>query len=350
MVQKIRIGFEKFYKVLCYLGGMRKEVVYILGLFLFLSLIGFASAGCSDPDDSNQIIMKLSYSPDTSNLHGALWNQSYSLNICYNDRFTKYKGEGNPHDGCDSKDVLLYLNNVTNAHAANESSSVYNIPVCHKGLKDCKIGRDCEGDLKCNIIAYVSGTNNTHISSPGSYYPEGSIYQPITCICTGEDCSRRIQPVVTGCYDFSKSNSTCEGDGNAEGIAQLDPGCNANPKSLCHCIWNASAATKCSVKWNVQDPNNLECEYSCTVSGSTATECSGGSQVMRTLATITSSSPTNCPTTNAAGIINCQSGSATIPCGALEEASLPFFGAWQFVISLISIAFVYALLERKRLL
>jgi hypothetical protein len=227
------------------------------------------------------------------------------------------------------------------------------IPVCYKGLYECEIANS-ERSGKIPIV-YLSAQTNAHLSrstTPYSYavwckYVSG--YEPGPA---------PIPP--TGCYDLSDSNTTCEGYGNQNGIAQYDPGCHADPKSLCSCVWNATTTPKCTVKWGlppIPSPNinpitnqPYLCNYYCTDAGTDATECSGGSKILRTSATITSSDPTNCLAVNAPAELNCQSGSATISCGTLEEASLPFFGAWQFIISLVSIALVYALVGRKSLI
>ena len=139
---------------------MKKRSAFIfgiLGLLMVLGLISFTSALCNQ----SQTIMQLS---GINNAHGALWNQSYNIKICYNDVFIgSYSGD-NPHE-CDSNDIILKLSDISNAHATGKESSAYEFPVCYKGLSDCKIGRVCaEDDATCNIVAYISGESNAHLS------------------------------------------------------------------------------------------------------------------------------------------------------------------------------------------
>lgn len=91
----------------------------------------------------------------------------------------------------------------------------------------------------------------------------------------------------------------------------------------------------------------MDCTFMCSVSISEITACTGNSQIIKTTATTTSP---NCLSTLApVEFLNkCKDGSEVAFCGN-TEASLPFFGIWQLIASLVSIAFVYALLGRKRL-
>ena len=316
--------------------------MYILGLFLFFFLINFASAGCSN--NQSQIIMQLS---SQTNAHGALWNQSYSINLCYNDLFSvSYTGTGsNSHNDCTNHNngLLLRLYSENNSHAAFDDSA-YTIPVCYKGLEKCKLGGCTEAELadgKCGTIAYISNATNAHISSGLVYYPTTSIYKPITCICTQPGCTKKPIVVVSRCSNYDESD--CSSD--PAGVAQSScAGYKAN------CTWN-NATSKCEAKCvDYSDPSNPNsCARTCTKTGSDATECSAGSQIVSTIAT-TSYSKLGCSANNFISVFDCKSDSQTVPCGTIEEVSLPFFGAWQFIISLVSVAFIYILIERKRLL
>ena len=319
---------------------MKKEITFVAGLLLFLSLVSFASAGCSSKPD--QIIMQLSAS---SNAHGALWNQSYTPNICYNDIFKPdYSGTG-PHE-CTTSDVLLYLYDNNNSHAAWPGSSAYTIKVCHKGLTDCGIGSCLQRDkdvTKCREIAYISGTgaiiNNSHLW-PRTYV--GLDYLPISCDCVG-DCERNDK-IYLRCGDFDGDVDGCK-DPDANEIAKIDPGCGATEKNLCHCSWNNTAhvCTLSETIFIIDPLSGDECSYNNVKTGTDATECSGGSKIVEYTCTQTSLTP-GCPSGP-----GCESISATVSCGG-TEASLPFFGSWQIISSLISITLVYALLGRKRLL
>jgi len=322
---------------------MKREAVFIAGLFLFFSLVSFASAlGCSGT--LNQSIMKI---PQTDNAHGALWNQS-GINICYSDLFSpSYTGQ-NLHDGCTDPDdgLLLKLYSKNNSHASYPTFALdsYNISVCYKGLEDCRIGSCDPDDNKCRTIVYISNKTNAHISS-WSFIPASDRgYLPISCDCVG-NCNKKDFIVgSTMCYEFSENEENCEIDGT-DLAAKTDPRCVGG--ALCECVWNVSAATDCSFQLTMPG-EEVGCDYICTYSESEATECSGSSKVIRTLATTTKT--TSCINGLLPEGFVCQSGSATIACGDLEEASLPFFGAWQFIISLVSIAFIYALIGRKRLI
>lgn len=329
----MNINFEKFYKVLCYLRNMKKEIIFVAGLLLFLSLVSFASlvGATVGVCDDNQVIMRL-YS--SSNSHGALWNETnYNTKICWTDFFSPSYSGSSPHE-CNSNDVILKLYAVNNSHAADKYSSTYPISLCYKGLSGCEIATSQPNGKKA--IVYLSGATNAHLSR-NSALSYSAIY------CKYPEEYTPIAPHVgpTGCYDF-----TFENDCNSAGdIAQSDPFCHANNGELCTCVWNG---TKCAVQWTASGTWTSgsgfvgACDYTCIVSGSEATECSGGSQIISTLATL---SPTGCSAPTGA----CQDSSATVSCGEIE-ASLPFFGSWQIISSLISIALVYALLGRKRLL
>jgi len=333
------IDFEKFYKVLCCLKNMKREVVLVAGLFLILSLAGFASAACAP----NQTIMQLSATTlsAATNVHGALWNQSYATKVCYTDLFKPaYSGTGNYHE-CTSTDWLLNLTDVNNSHASRGSSATYNIPVCYKGLKNCRIGDCPSGSTNCTTIVAIAGTgaaiNNSHLW----HAVQGTLpgYSKISCDCTSSNCERKI---VQGCRDLAEESC----DSSADAIAQMDNFCIPTNKSLCHCAWN-DATDKCAVTWSgvvIGPTEATTCRWNCTITGGEyVTECSGNSRIMKATA-ITSLTPGS-----PAGCYVCQNLSSTVSCGGVDT-NLPFFGAWQVVSSLIAISLFYALLKRKRLL
>jgi hypothetical protein len=132
-----------------------KFAVLVLGIFiLFMSMIAGISAACSSSD---QIIMKL-YS--SSNSHGALWNQSYPYEICYNDIF------GVPGSGihtCSGTNNVLWLYQINNSHASDINANGYNIPVCYGDLTCRNVTTACAADER--IVARLYQDNNSHISS-----------------------------------------------------------------------------------------------------------------------------------------------------------------------------------------
>ena len=331
---------------------MKKAVMIVLGFLVVLGIAGFASAECSG--DSDQVIMKFS---SLLNAHGALWNQAYDLNVCYNDLFTEDYSGTTPHE-CDGDDTLLYLNTATNAHVASSYSSLYNIAVCHKGVKDCNVGAcpsledggDIDGDGKseCNIVAYISGNTNAHISN--FPFTGGSA---ISCFCTEEDCESTGggdgggSNYIDACYTYTKyGDSTCGQD--PFNIALSDPGCPDGQD--CSCFWDV-AKKKCGLKYGFTIDG---CTYDCKKDTVEETECSGGSKILSMGASAVLLTPTSATTSTAcpavpADLTLCKSGSVTVtlPCQSLEEAGLPFFGVWQLVLSAVSIVFVYAFIRRK---
>ena len=104
----------------------------------------------------------------TNNTHGAQWDQSYPLDICYNDLFggKLYTG-ASPHD-CTGSNIVLKLSSITNAHAESPDSSAFTSPV-----------DVCYGDLVCNFasscldnqaeVVRLSSVTNAHLSKDSTY-------------------------------------------------------------------------------------------------------------------------------------------------------------------------------------
>lgn len=306
---------------------MKWVTVFSFSLAVLLFLIGFASALCNE----NQTIMRLS---SYGNAHGALWNElDYGVKICYNDLFsTDYSGD-NPH----SDNIVLKLSAAINGHAAERSSTAYLISVLYKGLSDCEIRSDggCPNSTGKAAIVYVSGTTNAHLSK----WP--AVGYSAVC-CKGEEggiIPPKLQPIA--CYEFL-DRETCETPNNNVIIAQGDPSCK-EPDHKCLCVWD-DASNKCMVTW-ARNITIGDCTYTCTTETKEATECNGQSKILSINAKMVPDK-TSCATYTDP---NCKSGSATVPCGSLE-ANLPFFGAWQLLASMISIAFIYALFARRNLI
>ena len=305
---------------------MKGIVIFFAGLLAFFVFIGITSGGdCSDA----QVILKLSAGP---NAHGSLWNSSIGTRVCYSDYFSPEYNGTNPHE-CNSNDVVLKLSGINNAHAADKSSGIYPISVCHKGLSECEISTSGCTNGKTPVF-YVSGTTNAHLSN-------SPIVGYATVCCNGAGSPRPAPLPPTRCYGLSKN--TCETD---DTIAMLDEGCNAFDKSACRCTWN-EAQSRCTLEWSFTAQSAPNCDYKCIVEASEQTECSGGSQILGLSArSILVSADPNCPLSIPVEESKCRSGSATVPCGNLE-ANLPFFGFWNFVASLAAVAMIYALLNRE---
>ncbi len=317
---------------------MRGISVFAFGIGIFMILTGFVSAECA----SNQIIMKLS---TPNNAHGALWDYAgYTSNICYNGEdglFAEPYSGTSPHDcNSDNGNVVLKLNNASNAHAASRESTSYAYKVCHKGLSECEtVAKSAEGTLSCPAgktkIAYLNSTNNSHVLTS----PSGA---GIVVCCKGASIPLEIEPVVTECL-YLATKEEC--NLNSITVGPTDSGCNPSSgnKDSCYCTWNTTAS-KCMVEWGA---NWNGCGYKCVVESIPETDCVEDYQIIRLNArtVITSGSCTSIPVE----VSGCRSGSATAYCGK-GEVQLPFFGAWQLVTSLISIALVYVLLSRKNML
>lgn len=304
-------------------------------IFLFVSLVSFASAGCAD----NQIILRLS---GEGNAHAALWNQSaYGERICFDTLFKTSYSEEFPYECTDSNNIVFYLSSETNAHISTSPSDGYPIKVCYKGLKNCGLGsKGCDLNKdSCVEVAYLSGETNAHISK----YPQLVGYSVFSCESISAEYKKAPRPLPpSGCRDYDEYSCGDYSQEVADGT-----GCNAPAGSHCTCVWNG-ATDKCGVSYVLADPNAPECEYNCIKEASEATACSEGLQILSLSARIepVSSETSTCPITSAA-LIGCKSTQANVPCGGLD-ANLPFFGFWQMIASVIGIAFVYAFLRRKQ--
>lgn len=133
---------------------MKRGLVFgiILGVLLIINLT-IISAACASPD---QTIMKL-YS--ATNAHGALWNQSYTYDVCYSGT-----APANPHNcKAGNTNAVLWLNSINNSHASTAQITGYNIPVCYGDLNCTARQNSCNAGEQMIISLYQ--TNNSHISN-----------------------------------------------------------------------------------------------------------------------------------------------------------------------------------------
>lgn len=295
-------------------------ILTFLVFAMLISLFGFASASCAN---ENQTILKIS---SDENAHGALWDRTSGIKICYDDYFREFKG-ANAHV-CSSANVLIKLSNTNNSHAAPKDSSIYNVKVCHNGLSNCTVhaGQNCTRGKKA--IVYLSNLSNAHISKT---YVQGFY----AVCCSNITVQARISESIVHCMDYTTQNSCNNYD---YFVAQT--GC-PNGKE-CYCNWN-STGRKC-----IQSYNNLigNCNYKCNLAVAGRTEECDANE-MRTISVDAQIIPVSGDCT---GITDpeCVDKEIEIPCGLLVGADLPFFGFWQIATSLISITLIYLILLRKR--
>jgi hypothetical protein len=335
------MNVEKFYKLLSLFKNMKQVIIFALILLAILASASFVMADTSGVCPDNQTIMRLS---SAINAHSSLWNESYQIEICYDDYFTPQYSGSNPHD-CTSSDLLLKLSAASNAHAAESSSASYPFSVCYKGLYNCRVETLSHGCGDKAAIVYLANTTNAHLL-PGYNPPitnsQTGKYTHVLC-CTGEGTLISISGGANSCYELDEDSCNTD-DGT---IAMQDIGCKATNKNSCECIWS-SAKSKCQVAWNISIsvPGQPDCIYQCLVDTNEVTECSGGSQIISLSRNFIPKSA-NCPLISAEANGCSGTGSATVSCGTLE-ANLPFFGIWQLFASIVSIVLIYSLFLRKR--
>lgn len=322
---------------------MKWAAVFCVSLVVILALNAFIGAAevyapgvCSD----NQTIMRLARG---TNAHGSLWDQSYGIKICYTDLFYERYAESDSH-ACtsgDSGDVVLKLSGTSNAHAAEKDFNGYSTRVCYRGLSDCTIEsvEDCTEDSgKVRVVA-ISGTSNAHLSR---WVESSAGYDVVCCKGDGTIIPSSVE-TANACYELSED--LCGLENGA--IAASDPGCKAENLSSCRCVWSTTQNI-CTLEWGFTD-SDKNCDYKCVIQSSEQTECSGGSQILSLIATaVPISTGGDCAAvTISPQESGCKSGSATVPCGGLE-ANLPFFGAWQILLSLMSVIGIYVLMARRK--
>jgi len=312
------------------MGKLMILVGILAACFISLAIV---SAAC---DDDNQIILRVN---SNYNAHAALWNQSYSIKVCYDSFFSpKYTGT-NPHDCSSASNKVLSLYRETNSHAADKDSSSYPISVCHGGLTNCEIvSGQCP--VGKTAIVYLSNTNNAHLST------SASPYYPYAVCCKGQGTTPPPQP--TRCADYSSQITFPEyyGQGNCTkdifNVAKSsDPLCTHLSGETCYCEWGDN---KCNLATNRTTPDG-KCQYKCVkeMTDYATAQCIEGFKNVTLKATIVPISGCTTTPTDA----NCVSTSIPIPCG-LEMAELPFFGAWQFVAVLVGVFAIYLIASRRK--
>jgi hypothetical protein len=135
-----------------------KEASY---LFLFVLLLGLASAASCNLSSScspENTLMRLS---NLTNAHGSLWgSSSYPYYICCD-----FTGD----HSCYSINKIIKLSSETNAHAQIPSATGYNTNVCFANL-NCisQSGGSCNSTYPISTLSLFSSTNS-HMGT-FSYY------------------------------------------------------------------------------------------------------------------------------------------------------------------------------------
>jgi len=145
---------------------MKRLIISLLGFFIVLSLYaGLTSAGtCIYP---NQTILSL-YSPN--NTHAAVFNSTYNdpnyqVPICYEQIFGfKYTKSNNPWNCNGNTNWVISLATSNNSHAANKSTSGYNVNICYGDLS-CQIVNNPLCPAGYNFTLSMSSLNNSHLSN-----------------------------------------------------------------------------------------------------------------------------------------------------------------------------------------
>ncbi|MEM3113248.1 MAG: hypothetical protein QXI33_02380 [Candidatus Pacearchaeota archaeon] len=174
--------------------------------------------------NESQIIMRLS---NTTNAHGALWNDSrYNVKVCFSNIFGfKYKttDNENPHE-CNSdkgeRNRVIDLAETSNAHAEKKNKKGYETKICYGDLK-CKIANKTEScsdfGKRYKKVVSLSNKKDAHISIGEDYNisvccktDQGHIEEPTdgcsegTTLCSDGTCQ-------TSCEEFEcNNNNICE--------------------------------------------------------------------------------------------------------------------------------------------
>jgi len=146
---------------------MKKSVFVLCLVLIGFGFISSVSAGaCSDP---NQTILRL-YS--STNAHGALWNGSYSEDVCYNNLFGVNYTLTGPH--LCGNNLVMKLSGAGNAHAEVSGMDVfpevfmvcYGDLICENYTDSCPTGKTGVARLSANANAHISQAT----SNPGGLY------------------------------------------------------------------------------------------------------------------------------------------------------------------------------------
>lgn len=291
----------------------------IIGAVLFFAFALTGMAGAAGCTDDSQIIFRLS---STDNAHGAIWNQTYGIKVCYNEIFgTSFKGS-NPHS-CSSDSRVLRLYSETNSHAAAKDSTSYPVDVCYAGIGNCTINQEATCNDQKKAVIYLSSLTNAHLSKSYS----AGFYAVCCSNTTAEESSG-----PTNCIEYITQDDCINYDFE---VAQV--GC-PEGKS-CFCEWNAAGKCLQAYASETQD-----CSYKCSMTPTDYQSAVCKEDGYKTV----SVSATIIPINGCSSTIQdpkCINREVEVPCG-LVGFDLPFFGFWQFAAGLSSIIFIYLLIKR----
>ena len=162
-----------------------------------------------------------------------------------------------------------------------------------------------------------------------------------------------VPPGSGVCGDYT-SETTCDEDQNNYAANTQDPRYQLNncsdPLVECYCDWEGSASPNCILKGAGTGPANpitpaLECLWECSYPDYTSGVCSG--DLMDISANAIFAENGNCAPGFGGDDVGCIDQTTSIMCGA-PELSMPFFGAGQFVMSIITVMGIYVLIGLKR--
>jgi hypothetical protein len=263
--------------------------------------------------------------------------------------------------------------NFTIYNATNSKIASYNITiVANKSFLNWSANA-AAGDYYFNVTlifdnSIIKSSNLLTVSMPAGYCGDGSIDSgelcdkgiggntcasvvgegytgTLTCNSTcGFNTTLCIPPQPTQCAGYT-TRPTCEGSESHDAANHVDEiGCPAEKRGTCYCIWNETkpVGERCSVSYDVPGEGGL-CRCTRVPTSEGACNETTGIKIVNIQITITPISPTaKCPVQTE----DCKSGLVEAPCG-LVSADLPFFGWFNFAITLLAITIIYAYNNRR---
>lgn len=234
---------------------------------------------------------------------------------------------GSPPCAGDDKIVTL------NANAEADGAAEYNWTIDQNSYTLGGGGSGGEGDnLELYFIAAATGYNQ-----------QSNILNVLDNI---------MPPTYGVCGDYT-TETTCDEDqnnyaGNAEDPRYHLLNC-SDPLVDCHCVWEGSTIPRCILNSTGTGPANpttpgLECLWECSYPDYVRGDCSDN--LMDISANAIFADNGNCDPGFGAADVGCIDQTTTIMCRA--PLSMPFFGAGQFVMSIIAIMGIYILIGLKR--
>ena len=254
---------------------------------------------------------------------GATSGNAITFNVRDNDCIS-----GSPP--CAGDDLIVTLN----ANAGADGSAEYNWTIDQNSYTLGGGGSGGEGNnLELYFIATATG-----------YTQQSNVLNVLDNV---------VPPSSGMCGDYT-TETTCDEDQNNYAANTQDPRYQLNncsdPLVDCYCDWEGSASPNCILKGAGTGPANpitpaLECLWECSYPDYTSGVCSG--DLMDISANAIFAENGNCAPGFGGDDVGCIDQTTSIMCGA-PELSMPFFGAGQFVMSIITVMGIYVLIGLKR--